>query len=289
GPGSDHLDTGTPTLKHMQALKDLSMSTEAYEQRIQKLEKQRAEVAEMKLASCQQNAEKNLPHVEKKENILEKDKIFLYSRYHDALIAQLQETKEENQLLRKQNALFNRKTENYENEISRLNKALLEAMHKENSQKTQVFLNPSVTNVDYGDMVTQVEVLKLQLQIYEEDFKRERADRERLIEEKDTLLETNKKLQTQLSKTSNKMWPKYSTPIYASSETGTATMTCALRAARGIYKMFMMGTDSQISSRGSKRNSPRSYNNYQWYVPGQLPPDVRQKENGDRGSLSGPF
>ncbi|XP_063314321.1 TNFAIP3-interacting protein 3-like [Pelobates fuscus] len=98
-------------------------------------------------------------------------------------------------------------------------------MHEENSQRTQVFLNPSVTNVDYGDMVTQVEVLKLQIQIYEEDFKRERADRERLMEEKDTILETNKKLQTQLSKTSNKP-------------------------------------------------------DYQWYVPGQLPPDVRQKENG---------
>ncbi|XP_063281875.1 TNFAIP3-interacting protein 3-like [Pelobates fuscus] len=85
-----------------------SMSTEAYEQRIHKLEKQRAELLEVNKQWDQQFRKMKQRYENK--------------RYHDALIAQLQETKEENQLLRKQNALFNRKTENYENEISRLNK-----------------------------------------------------------------------------------------------------------------------------------------------------------------------
>ncbi|KAJ6668817.1 hypothetical protein lerEdw1_012302, partial [Lerista edwardsae] len=72
--------------------------------------------------------------------------------------------KEENRLLKEETALTNTKKMHYECEISRLNK---------------------------------VEIVLVQ--IYEEDFKRERSDRERLNEEKETLQRMNERSQLQLN------------------------------------------------------------------------------------------
>lgn len=55
----------------------------------------------------------------------------------------------------------------------------------------------------------------LQVQIYEEDFRKERSDRERLNEEKEALQKTNERLQSQLSKLSSQVWVKRKLPLPA--------------------------------------------------------------------------
>ncbi|XP_053317317.1 TNFAIP3-interacting protein 3 [Spea bombifrons] len=200
-----------------------NMSIKEYEQRIRVLENQKEElldvnkqwdqqfrrmrqiyekkVAElkMKLSSCQHNAKKDqdLPYMETADKDLRK-KCCLYTRSNDLLNTELRETKEENQLLRKQNALYNRSREHYEQEITRLNRALSDAVNKDNFQATQQGVNASVSSSEYGDMRTQIEVLKQQIQIYEEDFQKERADRQRISEEKEGLLKMNEKLKKQI-------------------------------------------------------------------------------------------
>lgn len=56
---------------------------------------------------------------------------------------------------------------------------------------------------------------QLQVQIYEEDFRKERSDRERLNEEKEALQKINERLQSQLSKLSSQVWVKRKLPLPA--------------------------------------------------------------------------
>ncbi|KFO84749.1 TNFAIP3-interacting protein 3, partial [Buceros rhinoceros silvestris] len=111
----------------------------------------------------------------------------------------LHEMKEENKLLKQQNASMVRKNEHCEREISRLNKALLDVLKKQHSP---VLGAPSEKGdrKSLEDMRTQLEVLRQQVQIYEDDFRKERADRERLNEEKEALQKINERLQSQLNK-----------------------------------------------------------------------------------------
>ncbi|NXY91354.1 TNIP3 protein, partial [Alcedo cyanopectus] len=111
----------------------------------------------------------------------------------------LREMREENKLLKQKNASMIRKKEYYECEISRLNKALLDALKKQHSPVLGTSSEEGDRN-SLEDMRTQLEVLRQQVQIYEEDFRKERSDRERLNEEKEALQKMNKRLQSQLSK-----------------------------------------------------------------------------------------
>uniref|UniRef100_A0A8C5LNI4 TNFAIP3-interacting protein 3 n=1 Tax=Leptobrachium leishanense TaxID=445787 RepID=A0A8C5LNI4_9ANUR len=162
------------------------MSTEAYKQRIHILEKQRSEVLEvnkqwdqqfrkmkqnyedkvaelkMKLSSSHQNTEENLLHKENQKSILDINNHFPHPSSPSAPSARLQEVKEENLLLRKQNSVFSRTAEHHESEINRLNKALLEAIHKDNSQTRPLCQNPLGKEDNYEEMITYIEVLKQQ-------------------------------------------------------------------------------------------------------------------------------
>lgn len=55
----------------------------------------------------------------------------------------------------------------------------------------------------------------LQVQIYEDDFRKERADRERLNEEKEALQKMNERLQSQLNKLNSQVWVKRKLPLPA--------------------------------------------------------------------------
>ncbi|XP_042325699.1 TNFAIP3-interacting protein 3 [Sceloporus undulatus] len=114
--------------------------------------------------------------------------------------------KEENRLLREETALANTKKMHYEREISRLNKALLGALE---NQTTSPHVPSHVDTVDTScseeEMRLQMEVLMQQVQIYEEDFKKERSDRERLNAEKEALQKINARSQSQLNKLNSKI------------------------------------------------------------------------------------
>ncbi|KAK1175353.1 TNFAIP3-interacting protein 3-like [Acipenser oxyrinchus oxyrinchus] len=104
-----------------------------------------------------------------KKLILAKEMIEIKQEENERIAIALQEVKRQNRYLKEQNASLTRKKEHQECEIGRLNKALSEA------------LRVPIRNAGREEMVTQIEVLQQQVQIYEEDFKKERCDRERLI------------------------------------------------------------------------------------------------------------
>ncbi|ELK35575.1 TNFAIP3-interacting protein 3 [Myotis davidii] len=107
--------------------------------------------------------------------------------------------KKENKLLKENNAAMSRRREHYECEIKRLNKALQEALKVECSPLPEDRLGGPVMGCGHEDMRTEMEVLKQQVQIYEEDFRRERSDRERLNREKEQLQQMNRTSQSQLN------------------------------------------------------------------------------------------
>ncbi|XP_063797673.1 TNFAIP3-interacting protein 3 isoform X2 [Pseudophryne corroboree] len=76
------------------------------------------------------------------------------------------------------------------------NQALLKATRKEKIDVINT--NSPGKNMNYEDLKTEVEVLIQQVQIYEEDFKQERADRERINKEKEELQQINQRLRYQL-------------------------------------------------------------------------------------------
>uniref|UniRef100_A0A8D1VHG4 NF-kappa-B essential modulator NEMO CC2-LZ domain-containing protein n=1 Tax=Sus scrofa TaxID=9823 RepID=A0A8D1VHG4_PIG len=117
----------------------------------------------------------------------------------ESLNEELHELKKENKLLKEKNALANQKKQCYEYEIKRLNKALQDALNRKFSSPEDC-LGKCEMECSHKEMKTEMEVLKQQVQIYEEDFKKERSDRERLNQEKVELQKINQTSQSQLNK-----------------------------------------------------------------------------------------
>ncbi|XP_036892203.1 TNFAIP3-interacting protein 3 [Sturnira hondurensis] len=118
---------------------------------------------------------------------------------------ELHELKRENKLLREKNAAVNRKKGHYEYEIKRLNQALQDALKIEGASFPEDWLRGSEKGCSLEEMRTEMEVLKQQVQIYEEDFNRERSDRERLNQEKEALEQSNQTCQSQVNKLKSKL------------------------------------------------------------------------------------
>ncbi|EPQ08848.1 TNFAIP3-interacting protein 3 [Myotis brandtii] len=119
------------------------------------------------------------------------------------LSEELHALKKENKLLKENNAAMSRRREHYECEIKRLNKALQEALKVECSPLPEDRLGGPEAGCGHEDMRTEMEVLKQQ--IYEEDFRRERSDRERLNQEKEQLQQMNRTSQSQLNQLKSKV------------------------------------------------------------------------------------
>uniref|UniRef100_A0A8C6E2V1 TNFAIP3 interacting protein 3 n=1 Tax=Moschus moschiferus TaxID=68415 RepID=A0A8C6E2V1_MOSMO len=117
----------------------------------------------------------------------------------ESLNGELHELKVENNLLKEKNALMNHKKQHYECEIKRLNKALQDALKVECSSPEDG-LGKSEMECSREEMWMEMEVLKQQVQIYEEDFKKERSDRERLNQEKEELQQIIQTSQSQLNR-----------------------------------------------------------------------------------------
>ncbi|NXU40941.1 TNIP3 protein, partial [Drymodes brunneopygia] len=198
----------------------------------------------------------------------------------EVLSEALHEMKEENRLLKQKNASMARKKEHYESEISRLNKALLDAFKKQHPPVVGGTLPGKGDGNSIEEMRTQLEVLKQQVQIYEEDFRKERSDRERLNEEKEALQKINERLQSQLSKLSSQTKdipvqperPSYpAPPLFLS--------PCVNYGGCG---MVLHCPDPRVHPlpRRAQEQQQQCSPDYQWYVPDQLPPDVQHKANG---------
>ncbi|XP_077878297.1 TNFAIP3-interacting protein 3 isoform X1 [Ictidomys tridecemlineatus] len=118
----------------------------------------------------------------------------------ETLNEELQELKKENKLLKEKNALAMKKKEHYECEIQRLNKALQDALKIEGASSPGDRRGMCPVECSHVATRTEVEVLKQQVQIYEEDFRRERSDRERLSREKEELQRAHQASRAQLAR-----------------------------------------------------------------------------------------
>ncbi|XP_060542434.1 TNFAIP3-interacting protein 3 [Pantherophis guttatus] len=118
----------------------------------------------------------------------------------------MQEMKDKN-TLRKENRFLKQETTRsstknmfYECEINRLNKSLLDILKHQNASSQSSHVEALNKNCNQEEMGMQIELLWEQVQIYEEDFKKERSERERLSEEKELLQKLNEQSQSQLNK-----------------------------------------------------------------------------------------
>ncbi|KAM6120270.1 TNFAIP3-interacting protein 3 [Pterocles gutturalis] len=292
--------------RHILLTKKKTASASSLEQQILSLQRQRRELLEVnkqwdhQFRSMKQLYEKQLAEMKAKLDVSERRVGELEEERHrehpenerlqvlgrerpsqemketKVLSEALREMKEENRLLKQKNASMIRKKEHYECEISRLNKALRDVLKKEHSPVLGTASEKGDRN-SLEDMRTQLEVLRQQVQIYEEDFRKERSDRERLNEEKEALQKINERLQSQLNKLNSQTKdlpaqserPSYPPPLFLS--------PCVNYGSCGLV-LHYQDPRAHPASRRTHEQQQRSPD-YQWYVPGQFPPDVQHKAN----------
>uniref|UniRef100_A0A2K6FU88 TNFAIP3 interacting protein 3 n=2 Tax=Propithecus coquereli TaxID=379532 RepID=A0A2K6FU88_PROCO len=192
----------------------------------------------------------------------------------ESLNEELHELKKENKLLKEKNALANKKKEHLECEIRRLNKALQDALNIECSSSSEDCLWKS-GECRHEELRTEMEVLKQQVQIYEEDFKKERSDRERLNQEKEELQQINQTSQSQLNRLNSQIkacqmekekLEKQLKQMYF------PTCNCGL--------IFHLRDPWGPTGPGAVQNPQEHPPDCPWYALDQLPPDVQHKANG---------
>ncbi|NWW36011.1 TNIP3 protein, partial [Panurus biarmicus] len=244
-----------------------------YEKQLAEM-KAKLDVSERRVSALEQERHRQHPE-EEGQPVLGRERLLQEKKDTEVLSEALHEMKEENRLLKQKNASMTRKKEHYESEISRLNKALLDALKKQHPPAVGTPPGKGDRN-SIEEMRTQLEVLKQQVQIYEEDFRKERSDRERLNEEKEALQKINERLQSQLSKLSSQTKdlpvqperPSYPAPLFLS--------PCVSYGGCGMVLHYPDPRVHPVPRRAQQQRSP----DYQWYVPDQLPPDVQHKANG---------
>ncbi|NWT42315.1 TNIP1 protein, partial [Rissa tridactyla] len=124
----------------------------------------------------------------------------------ERLAMEVRDLQQRMRFLQEQLAPVTRQREYQEKEIQRLNKALEEALNVQASPPP-IFASTMETagKVPQQELLTQNELLKQQVKIFEEDFQRERSDRERMNEEKEELKQQLEKLQKQLVLSNNQL------------------------------------------------------------------------------------
>lgn len=197
----------------------------------------------------------------------------------ESLNEELYELKKENKLLKETNALVNRKKEHYECEIKRLNKALRDALAIKSSLP-EGCLGKAEEECSHEELRTEMEVLKHQVQIYEEDFKRERSDRERLNQEKEELQQINQTSQSQLNKLKSKIKAcqmekeKLEKQL---KQMHLPTCSCGLD-----FHLWDAGVPGVPTRPGAVRDLRKFPPDHQWCSPDQRPPDVQHTADGKK-------
>ncbi|MGH0130283.1 UNVERIFIED_CONTAM: hypothetical protein FKN15_057043 [Acipenser sinensis] len=119
------------------------------------------------------------------------------------------ELKQKTKYMQDQLVPLSKQREYQEKEIHRLNRALEEALklHSATAPQAPLFGNhgDDSMNLRRQELLTQIAVLKEQVKIFEEDFQKERSDRERMNEEKDELRQKLERLQSQVTGLNNQL------------------------------------------------------------------------------------
>ncbi|XP_069754117.1 TNFAIP3-interacting protein 1 isoform X2 [Narcine bancroftii] len=170
-----------------------------YEQKIVTL-RQRLALVQRELSDRESSCDEKQRDFDRKL-LLAKSKLDNGETEKERFLMEIQGLKQENQCLRDQLEPLSRQRECQEKEIQRLNKALEEAL----LLRSPALQLPPLSgtgdlcgNTRRSEMLTQIEVLKQQVKIFEEDFLRERSDRERMSEEKEELRKKLEKVQSEM-------------------------------------------------------------------------------------------
>ncbi|XP_025054926.1 TNFAIP3-interacting protein 3 isoform X2 [Alligator sinensis] len=262
--------------------KKKSTSTDTLEQQIISLERQRQELLEVnkqwdqQFRSMKKQYERKLAEVKAKLDASQKR------------VRELEEEQHQNQ--QECEGLRGLVRDGFLQEV-----ALLDALQKQCSSFHVPHLDKSDRNCKHEEMRTQLEVLRQQVQIYEEDFKKERSDRERLNEEKEALQKINERSQSQLRKLNSQIKAclkekeqlekqlKHQTKVLAVPterhciQPQVFLPPCANYGNCGLCHHYQdPWLHTTVRGIHDQQQHPPDY---QWYVPDQFPPDVQHKAN----------
>ncbi|XP_034517565.1 TNFAIP3-interacting protein 3 [Ailuropoda melanoleuca] len=307
-PGTTRMSAAEGPTEHAECDQSSSRKnlTNSLEQKIRCLEKQRKELLEVnqqwdqQFRSMKELYERKVAELktkldaterflstqekERQQSQRESDKLLDLTRERlqrqekekESLNEELHELKKENKFLKEKNALVNKKKEHYECEIKRLNKALQDALKIECSSFPEDCLGKSEMEYRHEEMRTEMEVLKQQVQIYEEDFKKERSDRERLNQEKEELQQINQTSQSQLNRLNSQI---------KACQMEKEKLEKQLKQM--LFPMCNCGLSSHVrdprtpAGSGAARDRQKPPPDSQWCAPDQFPPDVQHKaKNG---------
>ncbi|XP_069832315.1 TNFAIP3-interacting protein 3 [Dendropsophus ebraccatus] len=161
------------------------ISKEEYETRIQILENEKAELLKVNKQWDQYFRYMKLSYENKSK---------------ETCNLELHKLKDENYILKNLNHALRKRNDSYESEIKRLNKVLLQVTTKGKIDSISTTVNPSLQAMTSEDFKIKNEVLMHQVRIYEEDFKKEKAEKEMIRKEKEELQLTIQKQRIQLQK-----------------------------------------------------------------------------------------
>ncbi|NXG78291.1 TNIP1 protein, partial [Baryphthengus martii] len=184
--------------QHFRAMK------QKYEQKVTDLHQELAE-ARRALTELETEREQKQRDFDRKL-LLAKSRIETEEAEKERLAMEVRDLQQRMRFLQEQLAPVTRQREYQEKEIQRLNKALEEALNVQASPPP-IFASAMepVGKVSQQELLTQNELLKQQVKIFEEDFQRERSDRERMNEEKEELKQQLEQLQKQLVLSNNQL------------------------------------------------------------------------------------
>ncbi|XP_063269978.1 TNFAIP3-interacting protein 1 isoform X5 [Prinia subflava] len=173
-----------------------------YEQKVTDLHQELAE-ARRAVTELESEREQKQRDFDRKL-LLAKSRIETEEAEKERLAMEVRDLQQRMRFLQEQLAPVTRQREYQEKEIQRLNKALEEALNVQASSPPIFAMEPA-GKLPQQELLTQNELLKQQVKIFEEDFQRERSDRERMNEEKEELKQQLEKLQKQLVLSNNQL------------------------------------------------------------------------------------
>ncbi|XP_069825222.1 TNFAIP3-interacting protein 1 [Dendropsophus ebraccatus] len=177
-----------------------------YEEKITSLRQKLSQAAK---SESEQEAERDRKQRDfDRKLLLARDKIEGKESEIQKLESEIRDLKQKNKFLHDQLGSTSRQREYQEREISRLNKALEDALKLQGAAPRSPSFTLSTEDTGHlqrQELITQIDLLKQQVAIFEEDFKRERSDRERMNEEKEVLKQEMEQLQTQLAQANAKL------------------------------------------------------------------------------------
>lgn len=134
--------------------------------------------------------------------LLARDKIDEKESQLLKLESEMRDLKQKNKILHDQLSSSTKQRDYQEREICRLNKALEEAL---NLQASPSFTLSTENLPSRQELAIQNDLLKQQVKIFEEDFQKERRDRERMNEEKEELKRQLEQMESQLGQVTSQL------------------------------------------------------------------------------------